>query len=376
MDVSGLAAQGSSRPDVVSAIVDQFRAMPIAAIQFFGTKAKVTFERQEHKRSVVQHECLYWGVDCDIRGGGPRPQNVLIYNFPYEIEHDVVKTALSYFGDVEYIRFRHWTRLVDACDDVRTVRMVRTQAIPRNSIIDGFPVKVWYVGQEPECDICGKKGHIARNCDMRGKCMECKQPGNFQRDCPVWLRRLSHPDLDLPENSKSVPVDSAPAGLPAGTPDGAGSPGVVLSSSGNSSVPVSGGMDGAGPLEDNAALVLEYGVYSQAVSQLNLAAVSAPGESVDSRDNQLDELVSPGSIGVVTNSSDSLFGAVVYTPNSNLSVEAGDQPPNSNSLVVNGTVNSELLKNGNNDISNNIVNSELNKNDDNNISDEITNAKQ
>lgn len=182
--------------------------------------------------------------------------------------------------------------------------------------------------------------------------------------------------LDLSENSKSVPVDSAPAGLPAGTPDGAGSPGVVLSSSGNSSVPVSGGMDGAGPLEDNAALVLEDGASSQAVSQLILAAVSGPGESVDSRDNQLDELVSPGSIGVVTNSSNSLFGAVVYTPNSNLSVEAGDQPPNSNSLVVNGTVNSELLKNGNNDISNNIVNSELNKNDDNNISDEITNAKQ
>lgn len=75
-----------------------------------------------------------------------------------------------------------------------------------------------------------------------------------------------------------------------------------------------------------------------------LAAVSAPGESVDSRDNQLDELVSPGSIGVVTNSSDSLFGAVVYTPDSNLSVEAGDQPPNSNLPVVNGTVNNELLK--------------------------------
>lgn len=89
------------------------------------------------------------------------------------------------------------------------------------------------MGQEPECDICGKKGHIAKNCDMRGKCMECKQPGNFQCDCPVWWRRLSHPDLDLPENSESVPVDSAPAGLPAGIPDGAGSPGVVLSSSGN-----------------------------------------------------------------------------------------------------------------------------------------------
>lgn len=86
VDVSGLAAQGSSCQDVVSATVDQFRGMPIAAIQFFGIEAKVTFERQEHKRSVMQHESVFIrGVDCGIHGGGPCPQNVLIYNFPYEI---------------------------------------------------------------------------------------------------------------------------------------------------------------------------------------------------------------------------------------------------------------------------------------------------
>ena len=350
VDVSGLAAQGSSRPDVVSAIVDQFGTMPIAAVQFFGTEAKVTFERQEHKRSVMQHKsvCIR-GVDCDIRGGGPRPQNVLIYNFPFEIGHDVVKAALSFFGDVEYVRFRHWTHLTDVCDGVCTVRMVRTQAIPRNLIIDGFPVKVSYVGQEPECDICGKKGHIARSCDMRGKCMECKQPGHFQRNCPVRRRRLANPDLDLPEVSESVvsvpgmpesasagaatvAVDSAPAGLPAEIPDGAGS-----SEVGDAS--------------------------SQAVSQSILAGVSAPcdlSESVDSRDNQLDELVSLGSIGAGTNCSDSLFGAVVTTPNSNLS---GDHPPNSNLSVVN------VNKSSDNAISNDIVNSESNMNDDSNVSD-------
>jgi len=390
VDVSGLASQGLSRLDVVSAIVDQFRGMPIAAVQFFGTVAKVTFEHQGDKRSVMQHQsvCIR-GVDCDIRGGGPRPQNVLIYNFPFEIEHDVVKTAFSFFGDVEYVRFRHWTHLVDVCDGVRTVRMVRTRAIPRNLVIDGFPVKVSYVGQEPECDICGKKGHIAKNCDMRGKCMECKQPGHFQRDCPERRRRLSRSVLDLPENSESVPVDSAPAGLPAGTPGGA-----VLSSA---------PADGAGPLVDNAAPVVENDASSQAVSQSILATVSGPpggappvlGESVDSRDNQLDELASSGSIGVVSNYSDSLFGAVVSTPNSNLSVVAGDQPPNSNLIVVNANessdnVNSKSLKNGNNDISNDIVdnnvsdvqlqmqsndissdivNSDLNDNEDNNVSD-------
>ena len=54
VNVAGLAAQGSSRQDVVSAIVNQFHAMPIAVVQFFGTEAKVTFEREEHKRCVMQ----------------------------------------------------------------------------------------------------------------------------------------------------------------------------------------------------------------------------------------------------------------------------------------------------------------------------------
>ena len=262
---------------------------------------------------------------------------------------------------MEYVRFRHWTHLVDVCDGVRTVRMVRTRAIPRNVIIDGFPVKVSYVGQERECDICGKKGHIARSCDMRGKCMECKESGHFQRNCPVRRRRLANPDVDLPEVNESVdPVPGMPESASARAP----------------TVPVV-----SAPAVDAS---------SQAVSQSILADVSvaALNESVDARDNQLDELVSSGSIGAGTNFSDSLFGATVSTPNSNLPADAGDRPPNSNLSVnklsdnasseslINGNgdisndiVNSELTKNGNNGISNDIVNSELNKNDDINVSD-------
>ena len=64
------------------------------------------------------------------------------------------------------------------------MRMVRTRAIPRNLLIDGFPVKVSYVGQELQCDIYGKNGHSAKTCEIRGKCMECKAAGAFPAELP------------------------------------------------------------------------------------------------------------------------------------------------------------------------------------------------
>lgn len=151
VDVSGFVAQGANRPEVVSALVQYFHPAPIAAIQFSGTDAKLTFEREVHKRDAMRNESI-------------------------------------------------------------SVILVHTRAIPRNLIIDGFPMKVSYVGQEFECDICGKKGHIAQNCKMRGKCMECKQPGHFQRNCPLRRQRFLRPDED---------VDALPD--VAGSFDGAGS---------------------------------------------------------------------------------------------------------------------------------------------------------
>ena len=196
--------------------------------------------------------------------------------------------------------------------------------------------------------------------------MECKQPGHFQRNCPVRRRRLANPYLDPPEVGESVdPVPGMPESASARV----------------TAVPAPGGL--LGEIPDGAGSPEAGDASSQAVSQSILANVSplcAPSESVDSRDNQLDELFSVGSIGVGTNCSDSLFGAVVSSPNSNLSVGAGDHPPNSNLSIVNvnkssdngnsnDIVNSEPSKNGNSGISNDIVISESNMNDDSNVSD-------
>ena len=208
LNVRELASGGLSRQDVVSAIIDTFQpARPIAAVQFLGYEAKVTFEQMAHKREVMACEHIrIKDVDCPVRGGGPRPQNVLIYNFPYEIPHEVVRDSLSHYGDVESVLFRHWTH-VHVCDGVRTVRMVRARAIPRNLTIDGFHVKVSYPGQAPECDICYDLGHIAKNCPLRGKCLECRQSGHLRRDCPVRLRRLALSE-DSVANLRAAPPGS------------------------------------------------------------------------------------------------------------------------------------------------------------------------
>ena len=262
LDVKEFADLGTTRPEVVSKIINSFHPIkPIVAVQFVGYDAKVTFESEDHKREVMANEYVsIERIECAVRGGGPRPQNVLVYNFPFEIPHAVVREALSPFGEVESVNFRHWTHAREICDGVRTVRLVRSRAISRNLVIDGFPVKISYPGQALECDICGELGHIAKNCSLRGKCLECRQSGHFQRNCPVRLRRLQRSVDSL----NPVPPGDVSGPPPSASPPGAGPPPVVLS-----------GVPPIAPLANQPDGV-----------------VSEESSSVDVRDNQLDEFAS------------------------------------------------------------------------------------
>ncbi|KAJ9535369.1 hypothetical protein OSB04_un001516 [Centaurea solstitialis] len=39
------------------------------------------------------------------------------------------------------------------------------------------------------CSKCGKRGHMVRDCSIRGLvCFECKEPGHFMRECPKLMR--------------------------------------------------------------------------------------------------------------------------------------------------------------------------------------------
>ena len=122
-------------------------------------------------------------VDCVVRGGGPRPQKFFVYSYPVEGNLSFLTDALSRYGEVHNVRFRHWLHMSEVLDGVRVVSMVHNQAIPRNLVIDGYHCKFSYYGQAKECDICEKTGHIARDCPFRAKCLRCGQAGHLYRDC-------------------------------------------------------------------------------------------------------------------------------------------------------------------------------------------------
>ena len=184
LDVSGLAAS-NDRKEVSRFIVEHFAHLNIHAVQFVGTIAKVTFAVEASKQQVICHQSISInGVQCAVRGGGPRAQNVLIYNYPVEGTEEPIRRKLAAYGTVESVAFRHWPHLPNISDGVRVVRMVRREAIPRHLTIGDFQVKISYAGQQQVCDLCAAPGHIARVCPLKGKCFQCGLEGHLSRDCP------------------------------------------------------------------------------------------------------------------------------------------------------------------------------------------------
>ena len=138
LDVSGLAAN-LSRAVVAQRIMNRFVAFKISSIQFVGTNAKITFCNLADRESVMRCESITIDdVVCPVWGGGPRPQNIFVYNYPYEGDEPYLRTVLSEFGDVQDVRFRHWLEIPGVADGVRVVSMIRKKAIPRHLTIDGF----------------------------------------------------------------------------------------------------------------------------------------------------------------------------------------------------------------------------------------------
>jgi len=162
-----------------------FGSENVLSVQFMpGRAIRVTFENEPFAATVVRESSVSIdNVVCHVRGGGPRPENVLVFRYPFEADSAPLREELSKYGEVHDIRFRAWTHLDNVMDGARVVRMTRSGPIPRSLHVNDHLCKVWYRGMPTSCDIC-EGSHKAQNCPFKGKCMRCRQEGHLQRHCP------------------------------------------------------------------------------------------------------------------------------------------------------------------------------------------------
>ena len=198
LDVSGFPAS-VNRNVIATAITNRFASL----------KVRVSFADPAAKQLILRNESIVIGdIPCRLRGGGPRPQKVFVYNFPFEAKNELLARALNKFGEVKDVFNRCWLHLNGVADGVRVVSMVRNQNIPRNLDVEGFRVKVSYYGQAVECDICERLGHVARDCPLKGKCLWCHQPGHLARECVNPRADSSDIPDDHPADTPSVATPS------------------------------------------------------------------------------------------------------------------------------------------------------------------------
>ena len=173
-----------NRNVIAAAITNRFSSLKVTAVPFVANIARVFCADAAVKQLILRNESIFIGdIPCRVRGGGPRPQNVFVCNFPFEANNDLLARALNKFGEVKDGFNCCWLHLSGVADGVRVVSMVRNQAIPWNLDVEGFRVKVSHYGQAVECDICEPLAHVARDCPLKGKCLWCHQPGDLAREC-------------------------------------------------------------------------------------------------------------------------------------------------------------------------------------------------
>ena len=174
-----------SRQDLVRILISKFENVTIKAIQFVPVKlVHITFEDSATREHYAHVENIVLeGISCRVLGVGPLARTVYIYHYPFEEDDNRLKLALGAFGKVLDIRHQHYAGFNSVCTGTRLVKMEREHPIRRNLDVGGYRVKVWYIGQPLECDICSR-GHISRDCPVRDKCRKCLEPGHMARNCP------------------------------------------------------------------------------------------------------------------------------------------------------------------------------------------------
>ena len=90
--------------------------------------------------------------------------------------------------------------------------MVLSDPVPAEFRIDDYPVRVWYRGIPPFCQICKVNGHKAADCQFNGKCRRCGSPDHKAHACArPWGQSVVPMEVAVPVVVPDPPETVVPA---------------------------------------------------------------------------------------------------------------------------------------------------------------------
>ena len=230
----------------------------LSAIQFCPRGLiRITFKNASDKEEFASMGSLALdGHDLSVTSSDKPPSLVYVHYFPAEGNDALICDELSKYGEIVNIKHQSFSGIPGLLTGSRILTMVLSDPVPAEFRIDDYPVRVWYRGIPPFCQICKVNGHKAADCQFNGKCRRCGSPDHKAHACT------------RPWGQSVVPMEVA---VPVVVPD---PPETVAPAVSDSSVLDEGAdVEDEAPVAENVAVVGEIAKDNEVADKENLAVV-------------------------------------------------------------------------------------------------------
>ena len=174
----------------------------LSAIQFCPRGLiRITFKNASDKEDFARMGSLALdGHDLSVTSSDKPPSLVYVHYFPAEGNDALICDELSKYGEIVNIKHQSFSGIPGLLTGSRILTMVLSDSVPAEFRIDDYPVRVWYRGIPPFCQICKVNGHKAADCQFNGKCRRCGSPDHKARACVrPWGQPAAPMEVALPE---------------------------------------------------------------------------------------------------------------------------------------------------------------------------------
>ena len=186
----------------------------LSAIQFCPRGLiRITFKNASDKEDFARMGSLALdGHDLSVTSSDKPPSLVYVHYFPAEGNDALICDELSKYGEIVNIKHQSFSGIPGLLTGSRILTMVLSDPVPAEFRIDDYPVRVWYRGIPPFCQICKVNGHKAADCQFNGKCRRCGSPDHKAHACTrPWGQSVVPMEVAVPVVVPDPPATVVPA---------------------------------------------------------------------------------------------------------------------------------------------------------------------